>query len=96
MRLISTSDLSEREVINLCGGERIGFPCDFEIDLDCDKIISMTVPAQPSSFSFFSKKEEYIIPWSKIECIGEDAILIRIPKSELSCFESSKYKKKRK
>ena len=96
MRLINTSELSEREVINLCGGERLGFPCDFEIDLDCEKIISLTVPSQSSPLSFFPKREEYVIPWSKVECIGEDAILVRIPTNELSCYECVKSKKRRK
>lgn len=89
MRRISTCELSEREVINLCGGERLGYPCEFDIDLDCERVISMTVPSS-SSFAFFSKKEEYVIPWSCIECIGEDAILVRIPKNELCRYESGR------
>jgi YlmC/YmxH family sporulation protein len=94
MRRISTGELSEREVINLCGGELLGYPCDFEIDLDGACIVSMTVPSK-SSFSLFSKKEEYVIPWSRIECIGEDAILVKIPKSELSCFECGKGRRRK-
>ncbi len=86
MRKLTTADLREMEVINLCGGERLGYPCDFELDIDCATILSLIVPKQ-SSFSLFSKKEEYIIPWCKIECIGEDAILVKIPQNELSCCD---------
>ena len=93
MRKLSTADLRDREVINLCGGEKLGYPCDFEIDIDSACIISMTVPKQ-DSLSLFSKKEEYIIPWCKIECIGEDAILVKIQQSDLCCCEETKRRKK--
>ena len=83
MRKISTADLWEREVINLCGGERIGYPCDFEIDIDDGKILAMIVCKD--SCSLFGKSEEYVVPWCRIECIGEDAVLVKIPQNELIC-----------
>ena len=83
MRQINTEELCEREVINLCGGERLGYPTGFEIDLEDGRIIAITV--SENCFSLFGKKEEYLIPWCKIECIGEDAILVKIPQTELCC-----------
>ena len=82
MRKMSTAELRQLEVINLCGGERLGFPCDFEIDLDCGQILSLTIPVE-CGFSLFNKKEEYILSWNDIECIGEDAILVKIPQNDL-------------
>ena len=94
MRKISTDRLRELEVINLCGGERLGYPCELEIEIDDGRSIAMTVRDR-EGLAFFSKKEEYIIPWCKIECIGEDAILVRIPENELaSCFCDDKKSKK--
>ena len=83
MRKISTAELKEREVINLCGGERLGYPCEFEIDLDDGRIIAFTV--ENGGMALFGKKQEYLIPWCKIECIGEDAILVKIPQNEIIC-----------
>ncbi len=96
MRRMFTDELRCLEVINLCGGERLGFPCEIEIDLNCGNIISFTVIPDNKCFSFFGEKNEYIIPWSKIECIGEDAILIRLKDGELCPFNRSKNRKKRK
>lgn len=93
MRKLTTADLREMEVINLCGGERLGYPCDFELDIDCATILSIIVPKQ-SSFSLFSKKEVYIIPWCNIECIGEDAILVKIPQNELFCCDEFRRRKR--
>ena len=94
MRKISTACLRELEVINLCGGERLGYPCEFELDLECGKLISMSVKDR-EGIALFSKKDEYIVPWCKIECIGEDAILVRLSAEELSgCLCDTKKGKK--
>ena len=87
MRKMSTDELRELEVINLCGGERLGYPCELEIDVDDGRILSFTVPKSGGGFSLFGKKDEITIPWCKIECIGEDAILVKIPQSEMSDCE---------
>ena len=96
MRKISTEELRSLEVINLCGGERLGFPCEFEIDVDDNKILSFTVAPTRHPFSFFGAKNEVIIPWKMIECIGEDAILVRLPQSESDRSDTKKCNKKRK
>ncbi len=82
MKVIGTAALRELEVINLCGGERLGYPCDFEIDIDDGKIISLIVSCCEGGF--LAKSEERIIPWCRIECIGEDAILVKLTNDDIS------------
>lgn len=94
MKRISTEDLRELEVVNVCTGEKIGYPCDFEFDLEEGRILALTVPIC-DSFVLFGKREKCIIPWCKIECIGEDTILVRLNASEIPCSSSKKNKKKR-
>lgn len=88
MRIISASELEKREVINLCTGEKLGFICDFEIDIDTGCIISVSILVK-CEIPFFRKKEEYVIPWRRIECIGEDTVLVKIPGDELCGFRKS-------
>ena len=94
MRLMSSDEFCSLEVINLCGGVRLGFPCELEIDLECAKVISLTVSPADKCFSLFGDKDEYVIPWCKIDCIGEDAILVKLPESELSSCRRGKRRKK--
>ena len=94
MRKMNTAEIRELEVINLCGGERLGYTCDFEVDLDCGQILSLIIPVD-CGFTPFGKKEEYVIPWGRVECIGEDAILVKIPQSELVHYESFRRGRKR-
>ena len=60
MKKISTADLKDREVINLCGGEKLGYPCEFEINLDDGKITAIII--ENNGTSLFGKKQEYLIP----------------------------------
>ena len=96
MRKMFTDEFRSLEVINLCGGERLGFPSELEIDLDCGSIISFTVTRDGCGFSLFAEREEYVIPWCKIECIGEDAILVKLNRSELCSCQRGKFRKKHK
>ena len=94
MRKMNTRELRELEVINLCGGENLGYPCELEVDLDCGRILALTVVSPERAFPLFFGREEYVIPWCKIECIGEDAILVNIQREELCSYSKQKSRKK--
>lgn len=91
MRICSTADLRLKEVINLCDGSRLGYPCDFEFCLDEGKVLALIINVQ-SGFLGIGKCTEIVIPWDKIQCIGEDTILVRIPTNEFSRCQRPKKK----
>jgi YlmC/YmxH family sporulation protein len=76
--MIKTSDLRQREVINIMDGKRLGFVTDLDIDLENGKIKSIIVPGQNNVFSFFSRSGDHIIPWEQIKKIGSDVILVEL------------------
>ena len=96
MRIMSTEELRRLEVINLCMGERLGFPCELDIDIECAKVISLSVFTESRGFCFWGERDQYIIPWCKIECIGEDAILVKMTNDELCACARGKIRKKHK
>lgn len=75
----NASELREKDVINTCGGHRLGFICDYQIDTDCGKICAIFVTDQ--MFGMFCGKNTIRIPWEKIVCIGEDTILVEMPEN---------------
>lgn len=85
MRKIGSNELKEKEVINLCTGEKLGYISNFDIDLDDCRILSIYV-SSCSGLSFFEKREEYLIPWCRIECIGEDTVLVKIQEADMSGY----------
>lgn len=77
MERFSTCELREKEVINLCDGTRLGRPYDFEFNVYEGTITALVVPRLGGWFGF-SRVDDLVIPWNQIECIGTDAILVRI------------------
>lgn len=70
------AELRHKEVISTCDGTRIGFVDDIIVDTNCAKVVSLVIFGRMSWFGLFGKCEDYIIPWEKIELIGEDTIII--------------------
>ena len=94
MNICSTGDIRDKEIINLCDGMRLGYATDFEVN-ECDaRIVALIVPSC-GGFLGLAKGEGMIIPWDKIECIGEDTILVRVNTAELGkcCPEKRKNRK---
>ena len=91
MNIISTADLRKKEIINLCDGSRLGYSCDFEFDI-CSALITGLVIEQGSGFLGLASNDRVVIPWCKIECIGEDTILVRFQSHELNAFCKKKKK----
>ena len=84
MKIIDLETLGEKIVINLCDGKELGDVCDLRFTADEGRICSLVVPKENRLISF-GKCENIIIPWDKGECIGEDAILVKLNTSECGC-----------
>lgn len=83
--------LRDKEVINICDGSRLGYICDFAVDTCSGRLISISVPGHGRSV--FNRDGYLIIPWCKIERIGEDIILVNINPDECSPPKRTKSKK---
>ena len=83
MRQITTTELSCMEVINLCDGGKLGYPSAVELCADDGRVTALIIPRECGLWSF-GKGEHYRIPWCRIECIGEDTVLVKLTAAELS------------
>lgn len=70
------TDLRHKEVISACDGSRIGFIDDVIVDTKCATVVSLVIFGRPGVLGICGKCEDYIIPWEKIELIGEDTVII--------------------
>jgi len=71
-----SSELRQKEVINISDGKRLGFVCDVEIDFENGRIESIIIPGSGRLFGLLGKDNEFVIPWERIKKIGEDIILV--------------------
>ena len=70
------SQLRRKEVINSKNGCRIGYVDDLEVDTHSAKVCALIIYGPLKFFGLFGRKDDCIIPWSEIELIGEDTILV--------------------
>ena len=76
------AQLRDKDVINLCNASRIGYIYEIEFD-SCTGQICSLVLCRDSGWLSFKKEDDLVLPWTRIECIGEDAVLVKISEDEL-------------
>ncbi len=74
----TTLELREKDVINICNGQKLGKVSELEIDVDCGKVTAFIVVPE-GICSIFSTKHHVRVPWDKIEKMGKDTILVELP-----------------
>ena len=77
--LTKTSELREREVVNILDGRRLGLATDLEIEMETGKIKAIVIPGPGKFLWLFGKSEDFVIPWERIRKVGVDVILVEAP-----------------
>lgn len=70
-------DLGSREVIDIESGTRLGYVGDVEISTQSGMVRAIVIPGRLRLFGLLGREEDRIIPWSAIEKIGKDILLVR-------------------
>ena len=80
------SDLRYKEVIDQSTGQRLGYVCDAEIDLDDGKIVSLIVPGQKKlggMLTNFKTMRTRIDRLAQLKKMQEDGTFDMLPKKEV-------------
>ena len=80
------SELRRKEVISAVDGVRIGYVDDVIVETNSACVVAFVIFNRNFFFGIFGNREDYIIPWEKIQMIGEDVIIVscKTPKAEKS------------
>ena len=70
------SELREKEVINICDGERLGYVCDVDFEIKTGRICNLIIPGPCKVLGILGRDQEYIISYEQIQRIGTDVILV--------------------
>ena len=89
MALITLSQLRDKDVINLCNASRMGYINEIEFD-SCTGQICSLVLCRTGGILSLVKDGSLVLPWSRIECIGDDVVLVKIPDDEMSRLETER------
>lgn len=90
----SLTDLTEKQVVNLCDGKILGNIVDFKIDICSGRLTAIILPGESGIFGF-KKCMDIVIPWEKICKIGKDAIIVDVGMlpGECDCLDKKKRKR---
>lgn len=75
MTKCKSDDFRDKEVVNICDGRKLGFISEIEFDV-CEGKITAIIIYGGKKGMFGKCEEDIIIPWRKIEKIGDDIILV--------------------
>lgn len=75
-------ELRQKEVINVCTCSSLGCVIDVEIDTKNGCVTALIVPGGSRFSCFIGRESELVIPWRCITCIGQDIILVDLPKEK--------------
>ena len=93
MGRITFTELCRKEVINVCDGSRLGSISEIEFDSSNGQISLLILSRNQGLFSF--KNEHRIqLPWNRLECIGDDTILVKLSQNDLDCMMQIQKQKK--
>lgn len=76
------SEMREKEVINICDGERLGNICDVDFEVKTGRICSLIIPGPCKVFGMLGRDQEYIIPYDRIQRIGTDVVLVEVERDK--------------
>ena len=86
------SQLREKEVINICDGERLGNVCDVDFEKKTGRICSLIIPGPCKVLGILGRDQEYIVPYEQIKRIGTDVILVEVEREK--CLQKCQWEEK--
>ena len=75
-------ELREKEVVNVCDGERLGNICDVDFEERTGRICSLIIPGPCKVFGIIGRDSEYLIPYECVKRIGADVVLVEVEASK--------------
>lgn len=85
MARITFNELRKKDVINICDGARLGNVSEVELE-SCNGQICSLILTKCNSFFSLKSEQKIVLPWSRLECIGDDTILVKLSQSDLDCL----------
>ncbi len=69
-------ELRDKEVINICDGEKLGNVCDLDFDVCTGEVCALIIPGPCKIFGILGRDSEYVIPFCDVTRIGSDVVLV--------------------
>ena len=71
-------ELCRKDVVNVRNGEKLGRVNDLQLALRTAQVLAIIIYGHRRCFGLFGREEDLVIPWARIEKIGDDVIFVNI------------------
>lgn len=70
------AEMRNKQVVCVKNGCVLGYVYDVEFNTSDGRLTAIVIPGRPRVLGLFGHDEDIIIPWSEIEVIGQETILV--------------------
>ena len=71
-------ELKDRQVVSVSDGMVLGMVGDIELDTESGRLTAIVIYGKQKAFGILGREDDLVIPWSEIEVIGKETILVRL------------------
>ncbi len=72
------AELKDRQVVCVSDGTVLGMVGDIELDTESGRLTAIVIYGKQKAFGILGREDDLVIPWSEIEVIGSETILVRL------------------
>lgn len=79
---LTLEEIRTKAVVNLPDGICFGYADDLVLDTESKTVMTLVIKGRLRFFGLFGREEDVMIPWDRIEVIGQDTILVKMEAGE--------------
>lgn len=72
------AEIKDRQVVSVSDGTVLGMVGDIELDTESGRLTAIVIYGKQKAFGILGREDDLVIPWSEIEVIGSETILVRL------------------
>ena len=78
------ADLKNKQVVCIKNGCVLGYIYDIEFNTSDGSLTAIIIPGRPRFCGLFGHEDDIVLPWSEIEVIGQETVLVTTDSASFS------------
>ncbi len=69
-------ELKNKQVVCVKDGSVLGYISDIDLNTETGSLVAIIIYGKPRLLGVLGREEDIVIPWSEIEVIGDETVLV--------------------
>ncbi|MDD6479217.1 MAG: YlmC/YmxH family sporulation protein [Oscillospiraceae bacterium] len=74
-------ELKNKQVVCVKDGSVLGYISDIDLNTETGSLVAIIIYGKPRLLGVLGREEDIVIPWSEIEVIGDETVLVNTDSS---------------